>query len=112
MTTDIFVSDAAAWTFWELLLGRPPDLHPDPTTAEWKLAARPEIALRVRVDADRAGRGRVGLGVPDLGAVVAELGSRLGPLPAITTKPRVIATLELHDPDDNAVVIWQDLLRS
>ncbi|HEX4340970.1 MAG TPA: VOC family protein, partial [Polyangiaceae bacterium] len=101
VTTDMFVGDASAWRFWESVLGRPADLHPDPDTAEWKLAAEPEIALRVRVDAERAGTGRLGLGVADLVAAAADVGSRLGPLPEITTKPGVIATLELHDPDGN-----------
>jgi catechol 2,3-dioxygenase-like lactoylglutathione lyase family enzyme len=112
VTIDVFVSSSATWAFWAQLLDRRPDLMPDSTTAEWKLSPEPEIALRVRVDADRAGAGRVGLGVDDLVATKQDLEQRLGHLADITTKPHVIATLELQDPSGNRITLWQDLLQS
>jgi hypothetical protein len=109
-TTDVFVSSADAWSFWQAVIGRPPDLRPDDATAEWIVRRTPEIALRVRVDPARAGCGRVGIGVDDLGAARTELAARCRDLPDVRTVARVISSMELRDPDGNVVAIWQDLL--
>jgi hypothetical protein len=109
-TTDVFVSSAASWAFWEMLVGRPPDLRPDGQTAEWRLRRDPEIALRVRVDPERAGSGRIGLGVADVQQARAELATRITDLPEVVVKPGVIATMALRDPDGNEAVVWEDLL--
>jgi len=53
---------------------------------------------------------RVGIGVGDLSAERARLLEALDTVPEISVVPRVIAVLELHDGDGNALVFWQDLL--
>ena len=50
------------------------------------------------------------LGVADVDAAHERLRDAMPELPAVRRKPGVIALLELHDPDGNLLVVWQDLL--
>lgn len=114
VTIDVPVADLArALPFYETVLGRGPDLRPDPRTVEWILHRAPEIAVRLVVHpAGDAGRTpvRLGLGVADLDAEYERLRGSLEDVPPVRRKPGVIALLELHDIDGNLVVLWQDLL--
>ena len=114
VTTDVPVVDLSrALPFYSMVLGRGPDLRPDDRTLEWILHRAPEIAVRVVARADRHEPGapvRLGLGVADVDAARERLRYEMPKLPPVRRKPGVIALLELHDPDGNLVVLWQDLL--
>ena len=114
VTTDVPVVDLGrALPFYSMVLGRGPDLRPDDRTLEWILHRSPEIAVRVIARADwQEARApvRLGLGVADVDAAHERLRDALPDLPPVRRKPGVIALLELHDPDGNLVVLWEDLL--
>ncbi|MEN3362158.1 MAG: hypothetical protein V7637_6140 [Mycobacteriales bacterium] len=117
ITTDLPVSALpAAIPFYTAVIGRPADLAPDDRTAEWILHRDPEIALRLiesradRPDEPTPGTVRVGIGVPDADTERDRLLGQLPEVPAVVTRPGVIALLELRDPDGNRVVLWHDLL--
>jgi predicted enzyme related to lactoylglutathione lyase len=114
VTTDVPVADLRrALPFYELVLGRGPDLRPDDRTLEWILHRAPEIAVRLTALRDgQTGHTavRLGLGVADLDAEYERLRGAMADVPPIRRKPGVIALLELPDPDGNLVVLWQDLL--
>jgi hypothetical protein len=114
VTTDVPVVDLGrALPFYRTVLGRGPDLRPDDRTLEWILHHTPEIAVRViaRADWHEAGAPvRLGLGVANVDAEHDRLRDAVPELPPVRRKPGVIALLELHDPDGNLVVLWQDLL--
>ena len=57
-----------------------------------------------------AGRSGSALGVADVDAAHERLRDALPDLPPVRRNPGVIALLELHDPDGNLVVLWEDLL--
>ena len=111
ITTDVSVSDLdAARAFYSAALGRVEDLTPEMDALEWVLHDRPQIALRIVAQRSGAGSARVGIGVDDLGAERERLLKALEMVPEISVIPSVIALLELHDGDGNALVFWQDLL--
>jgi alpha-beta hydrolase superfamily lysophospholipase len=110
---DVAVSDLGrAEAFYALLLGRDPDLRPQPDQREWHLHRDPEVALRLTADPAAAGRGRVSIGVADLAAERARLLAAWPGLPEPAVRPGVITRLRLPDPDGNEVTLWQDLLRA
>ncbi len=79
---------------------------------EWILRRDPEVALRlVDTDTPAPGSARFGIGVADLEAEHTRLRTLLSDTPEVQTKPGVIAKLDLKDPSDNHVTIWQDLLQ-
>jgi hypothetical protein len=107
---DLAVSDLdRAEAFYQVLIGRPPDLRARADQLEWRLHVDPEVALRLTLEAV-SGRGKLALGVVDLAAERSRLAQVWPDLPEATLKPRVIALLQLSDPDGNAVTLWQDLL--
>ena len=114
VTTDVPVVDLGRRAaVLQQVLGRGPDLRPDDQTLEWGLRRTPEIAVRVIARADwheTRAPVRLGLGVADVDAAHERLRDAMPELPAVRRKPGVIALLELHDPDGNPVVVWQDLL--
>ena len=77
---------------------------------EWILHDRPQVALRVVERGSGVGLARVGIGVGDLSAERERLLEALDKVSEISVVPSVIAVLELHDDDGNALVLWQDLL--
>jgi hypothetical protein len=110
---DLGVSDLArAEAFYTVLIGRAPDLRPQPGQCEWRLHRVPEIAVRLTADQPSAGHGTLALGVADLAAERSRLLQEWADLPEATGKPGVITLLRLRDPDANSVTLWQDLLGS
>jgi catechol-2,3-dioxygenase len=107
---DLAVSDLdRAEAFYQVLIGRPPDLRARPDQREWRLHLDPEVALRLTNEA--APRpGKLALGVVHLAAERARLAQSWPDLPEATVKPNVIALLQFNDPDGNALTLWQDLL--
>jgi hypothetical protein len=104
--TDLGRSEA----FYTTLIGREPDLRPQPDQREWRLHRDPEVALRITAGHRSAGYGQLAVGVADLAAERSRLMSHWAGIPEATQKPGVIALLRLEDPDVNAVILWQDLL--
>lgn len=110
---DLGVNDIGrAEAFYTTLIGRGPDLRPQPDQREWRLHRDPEVAFRITADHESAGHGKLALGVTDLAAERSRLLRQWPDLPGMTEKPGVIALLRLSDPDANAVTLWQDLLGS
>jgi hypothetical protein len=110
---DVPVTDLRrAEAFYAILIGRAPDLRPQPDQCEWHLHRHPEVALRVTADAASAGHGQLSIGVADLAAERARLLPQWPGLPEASVKPGIITRLRLQDPDANEVTRWQDLLRS
>ncbi len=103
----VCVSDLEASRPWyEQLFGRPPDVTPMESLAEWKLTG--DGWLQVFQDAERAGRSFLTLAVDDLDAQVAELAGRdliLEELPA--DAPMRLA--QIKDPDGNQITFGQHL---
>lgn len=88
---DLSVSDLGrAEAFYTLLIGRGPDLRPQPEQREWRLHRDPEVALRITADQASAGHGRLDLGVPDLAAERSRLLRAWADLPEAVEKPGVI----------------------
>ncbi len=108
LTVDVPVSDlATSVAFYSHVLGRDPDLRPAAAMVEWVMHRDPELAIRLVVADDRAARLRVGIGVAD----IESERQRLAPSAEVATKPGIISTLALEDPDGHQVVLWQDLMR-
>jgi hypothetical protein len=110
---DLGVTDLGrAEAFYTTLIGRAPDLRPQPGQREWRLYRDPEVALRLTADHRSAGYGQLAIGVADLAAERSRLMSHWPGIPQATQKPGIIALPRLEDPDTNAVTLWQDLLGS
>lgn len=110
---DLDVTDLSrAEQFYTILIGRGPDLRPQPDQCEWRLHRDPEVAFRITADQARAGHGKLALGVANLAVERSRLLEHWAGLPEASEKPGVITLLRLHDPDSNGVTLWQDLLRS
>jgi hypothetical protein len=97
----------ASHAFWTSLIGRPADLSVRPTEREWRLLDRPGIFLRITAG---AGQGSASLGVADLAAEQARLRAAGLTVPEISSRPGVIARLDLTDPAGNRVTLWESLL--
>ncbi|HCT80274.1 MAG TPA: hypothetical protein DGT23_27675 [Micromonosporaceae bacterium] len=108
---DVLVSDLGrAERFYTVLMGRAHDLEPRPDQREWRLCREPEVVLRLTALVESAGHGKVAIGVHDLAEERARLALDWPDVPEIWAKPKVIALLELGDPDGNEVTLWQDLM--
>jgi catechol 2,3-dioxygenase-like lactoylglutathione lyase family enzyme len=79
----------AATEFWSKVFGRPPDLQPGTATSEWRVLG-PQVTLRIRLEAARAGGAHVGLGVPNVDQVVGELRERGVTIGDVLVKPGII----------------------
>ena len=99
---------AVSW--YEKLLGRPPDMLPHDGEATWRLTDG--ASLWVVVDPARAGRGLVTLVVPDLDAEVTALGWRGLTAGSASEVPGAGRKAHLADPDGNDVVLVELLDRS
>ena len=108
---DVGVSDLGrAEEFYSVLLGRAPDLKPQPDQREWFMHRAPEVDFRITVSPRTAGSGSLSLGVADLDAERSRLLGYWPDLPAAKEKPGIITMLRIQDPDGNEVTLWQDLM--
>jgi hypothetical protein len=108
---DVGVSDLGrAEAFYSVLLGRGPDLKPQPDQREWFMHRAPEVDFRITVSPRTAGSGSLSLGVADLGAERSRLLRYWPDLPAAHEKPGIITMVRIQDPDGNEVTLWQDLM--
>jgi catechol 2,3-dioxygenase-like lactoylglutathione lyase family enzyme len=102
----IAVSDfAAARTWYEALLGRPPDMLPEEGEAVWRVSAF--ASIYITADPDRAGSSFATLAVTDIEEHAAALTERgLSPSdPGDYSGPhRLIVT----DDDGNTITFFQD----
>lgn len=102
--TGVPVSDIEKATdFFERLLGRPGDIVVAADEVMWHLADA--AWMYVVVDARRAGHGLAALAVTDLGATLAELGSRGVRAEVVEDVEGAGRKATLHDPDGNAVAL-------
>ncbi|MCU1360383.1 MAG: hypothetical protein JWN99_1672 [Ilumatobacteraceae bacterium] len=109
LTVDLPVSDVrGSVEFYSELFQREPDLSPEPGIAEWVLRRDPDLALRIVGTDALTAELRVGIAVID----VELQRQRLASPATVVTKPGVIASLTLRDPDGHHVVLWQDLMQS
>jgi len=105
------VSDLGrAEAFYSVLLGRGPDLQPQPDQREWFIHRAPEVDFRITLSPRTAGSGSLSLGVADLGAERSRLLGYWPDLPAAHEKPGIITMVRIQDPDGNEVTLWQDLM--
>ena len=108
---DVGVSDLGrAEAFYSVLLGRGPDLQPQPDQREWFIHRAPEVDFRITLSPRTAGSGSLSLGVADLGAERSRLLGYWPDLPAAHEKPGIITMVRIQDPDGNEVTLWQDLM--
>jgi catechol 2,3-dioxygenase-like lactoylglutathione lyase family enzyme len=103
----VCVSDIAESRSWyEVMFGRPPDLTPMESLAEWQITDAGW--LQVFQDAERAGSSFLTLAVDDLDHEIATLGARGLPLEEIDADaPMRLARIK--DPDGNLVTFGQHL---
>jgi catechol 2,3-dioxygenase-like lactoylglutathione lyase family enzyme len=92
----------ASCRWYEVLVGRPPDVRPAPDEALWHFGA---ASVYLRADPGRAGGGLLALAVPDLDAYLSALATRgLTAERRHATPPRVV----LLDDDGNEVTLFED----
>ena len=100
------VSDYAASRSWyERLLGRPPDVLPHDREAVWQLAEGG--LLYIVADAANAGRSVVTLIVPDLAGELAALDARGIASPSVEVIGDAARKATLRDPDGNRIALAQ-----
>ncbi len=97
----------AAVSWYERLLGRPPDGFPKQEEAVWHLSSTGSVHV-VR-DARRAGNALVVLLVRDLEALAEGLRQGGIAVPPIDTVPGVVRRVTLTDPDGNTVSLGEPL---
>lgn len=98
----VAVSDLETATTWyDQLLGRPPDIIVNDDEVMWRIAEGAWIYL-LR-DPGRAGQALVTLAVPDLDGAIAEIASRGLGLPPIETIEGAGWKASLLDPEGNQV---------
>ncbi|MEU5979621.1 VOC family protein [Streptomyces sp. NPDC047315] len=98
------VETAMPW--YERLLGRPADVRPMPSLADWHLTA--SGWLHVFEDAERAGSALLNLEVPDLDAALAELKQRGLYTDQVQTGGIRTRFAALHDPDGNRITLLEN----
>ena len=98
----------AAVTWYERLIGRPPDSTPMPEVAEWKF--KRGGWLQVYELPERAGRGSFTLAVSDLDEVVRHART-LGIDTTERTSNEKVKTLMIVDPDGNHIALAEALDR-
>lgn len=96
-----------ALTWYERLLGRPPDVIVQEHEAMWQVAETGWIY--VVGDLTRAGNALLTLLVDDLEDQIAELAARGLATGAIDTVPGVVRKMVLIDPEGNRITVGEDL---
>lgn len=95
----------AACTWYERLLGRPPDMLPNESEAAWRFSDT--AWMYVIVDADRAGKALLTIIIDDLDQHVAALGER-GFIPEETEDvPGKYRKVSFRDPEGNTIAFGQ-----
>ncbi len=97
----------AAVSWYELLLGRPPDRFPKQDEAVWHVASTGSV--HVAGDTRRAGNALVVLLVEELEALAERLRGQGIAVPPIDTVPGVVRRITLVDPDGNTVSLGEPL---
>ncbi len=110
--TEVFAGIAvadypAALTWYERLVGRTADVHPNETEAMWQL--RPGSWIYIASDQKRAGSSFVTVLVDDIDAFVAELSGRDIETGEIDTIPGAVKRVRIIDPDGNKIQFGQPL---
>jgi predicted enzyme related to lactoylglutathione lyase len=95
----------AALTWYERLMGRPPDVRPHDREAVWQLAD--SGLMYIVADAERAGAALVTLIVADLDAKLAELAGRGLVSEAIEELPGAGRKAAITDPEGNRISFAQ-----
>lgn len=104
----IAVADySAALAWYERLVGRPADVHPNETEAMWQM--RPGSWIYIASDGSRAGSSFVTILVDDLEAFVAELAGREIDTGEIDTIPDAVKRVRITDPEGNKIQFGQPL---
>ena len=94
--------DGVAW--YERLFGRPADLRPMDSLAEWHFANAGVV--QVTQDSDRGGSALMTLGVDDLETVVTEL-ARRGLMAGKITTGVIARIATVVDPEGNVITLAQ-----
>jgi catechol 2,3-dioxygenase-like lactoylglutathione lyase family enzyme len=103
----ISVSEPDESTHWyERLFGRPPDVKPMGSLAEWQITE--DGWLQVYEDGERAGNSYLTLAVDDLDAQIAQLAEVDLVLEEIEAEPPM-RLAQIRDPDDNLITFGQHL---
>jgi catechol 2,3-dioxygenase-like lactoylglutathione lyase family enzyme len=95
-----------AFAWYERLLGRPPDMRPDPGERVWRLTGSGSIY--VVADEAHAGMGAITVAVDDLERWRGELDGRGIEVAARDTWTGSLRTVELVDPAGNRVTFFED----
>jgi catechol 2,3-dioxygenase-like lactoylglutathione lyase family enzyme len=99
------VSDyESARSWYERLLGRPPDMLPKHDEAVWQLAST--ASIYVVADRERAGSGLVTIAVGDLEERLAELAGH--GIPSATSGESGPRKVIVNDPDGNTIAFFED----
>ena len=111
--TEVFTGVAAAdydsaLTWYERLMGRPPDVLPKDHEAGWEVSDTGWIYL-VGDDTDRAGKALLTLVVDDLEGFVGGVHERGLETGEMTTVPGVVRTAVMTDPEGNRLIFAEDL---
>jgi len=97
----------SARTWYERLLGRPPDFTPQEHEAVWQIIENAWIY--VVADTERTGKALLTLMVDDLDRHVAELKERGIAVGAMETQPGRYRKAEVIDPEGNTISFGQAL---
>lgn len=110
--TEVFAGMAvadygAAEAWYERLVGRPADVHPNDIEAMWQL--RPGSWIYIVEDAPRSGSSFATILVDDLEAFVAELNERGIDTGEVDTIPGAVKRVRITDPEGNKLQFGQPL---
>lgn len=111
MTMNVFFAGVAvenfqaACTWYERLLGRPPDMLPNEIEAAWRFSDT--AWMYVIADAERAGKALLTLIIEDLDQHVAALAERGFAPVEIENEPGKYRKISFRDPEGNTIAFGQ-----
>ena len=91
----------AAIDWYERLLGKPPDMHPNDCEATWRLTDT--ASVYIVADEDRAGQSAMTMFVDDLDTELDGIAGRGISVGEVETTPGVPRRVKIRDPDGNAI---------